>query len=334
VSADLLGSQLTQMVFEHSRSANVLLHIGYHKTGSTFLQRQVFDAGDLGFVRLSGERRLINQHLIATNSFHEVPAEIVGQIRDEAAAAASAGRILVVSHERLSGYPALGGYDSRLIADRLHGMVPGARVLIVIREQKSFIRSMYSQYVTDGGDQSLSRFLNPPEPHLNRVPGWDFAFLAYHRLIGYYRDLFGAERVVVLPFELLTREPQRFVAGILRFCGRGPENAPPPSATVLNPKRPLTLQFFARLLNRHLVRSQLSNSGFLPHPTSRAALARLAPLVGALSPGFVERALDCRMRRAIDAAVGDRYAESNRLTRALTGLDLAAYGYDCGGPSD
>ena len=125
----------------------------------------------------------------------------------------------------MSGYPASGGYDSQLIADRLHRMVPRARVLIVIREQKSFLRSMYSQYVTDGGDLPLSRFLNPPEPHLNRVPGWDFDFLAYHRLIGYYRKLFGPERVLVLPFELLTREPRRFITDILRFCGRRPQTS-------------------------------------------------------------------------------------------------------------
>ena len=34
------------MVLEQSRSANILLHIGYHKTGSTFLQRKLFDSGE------------------------------------------------------------------------------------------------------------------------------------------------------------------------------------------------------------------------------------------------------------------------------------------------
>jgi hypothetical protein len=193
---------------------------------------------------------------------------------------------------------------------------------------------MYSQYVTDGGDLSLSRFLSPPEPQLNRVPGWDFDFLAYDRLIRHYRDRFGAERVLVLPFELLTREPQRFAADIVRFCGHQPEQPAALATGVVNRKRPVTLQFVARLINRHLVRSQLSNHGFLPQPTVRAALARLAPVFERLSPGIVERALDRRMRRAIDAAVGDRYAESNRETAALTGLDLAAFGYDCGVVAD
>jgi hypothetical protein len=103
---------------------------------------------------------------------------------------------------------------------------------------------------------------------------------------------------------------------------------------VVNPKRRLTLQFVTRLINRHLVRSELSNHGFLPQPWTRAALARLAPVFNLLSPGFAERALDRRMHRVIEAAVGDRYAESNRQTAALIGIDLAAIGYPCGVASD
>jgi hypothetical protein len=40
------------------------------------------------------------------------------------------------------------------------------------------------------------------------------------------------------------------------------------------------------------------------------------------------------MRRTIAAAVGERYAESNRETATLTGLDLSLYGYDCGVVAD
>ncbi len=319
---------------ERDPSEHILLHIGYHKTGSSFLQRTLFDDGDRGFVRLGGERKLINRHLIATNSFHEAPTEIVEKIAGEAVAAAAGGKILVVSHERLSGYPASGGYDSRLIADRLQGSFPRARVLIVIREQKSFLRSMYSQYVTDGGDLSLQRFLNPPEPHLSRVPGWDFDFLAYDRLIRHYREVFSPERVLVLPFELLTREPDRFVGDIIGFCGHQPDPPAPESSGVVNPKRPLTLQFVTRMINRYLVRSQLSNRGFVPQPAARAALGRMAPVFNLLSPRFLDRILDRRIRHTIEIAAADRYAESNRMTAALIGHDLSLYGYDCGVTSD
>ena len=45
---------------------------------------------------------------------------------------------------------------------------------------------------------------------------------------------------------------------------------------------------------------------------------------------FAERlaaGADARLRRVVEAIVGDRYAESNRATAELTGLDLASYGW-------
>jgi hypothetical protein len=37
--------------------------------------------------------------------------------------------------------------------------------------------------------------------------------------------------------------------------------------------------------------------------------------------------VDAKLRRVVDAIVGDRYVESNRATAELTGLDLASYGW-------
>ena len=52
-------------------------------------------------------------------------------------------KVPVISHERLSGYPHSGGHDSKEIAHRLAAVFPNAKVVIVIREQKSMILSNY-----------------------------------------------------------------------------------------------------------------------------------------------------------------------------------------------
>ena len=62
----------------------------------------------------------------------------------------------MVSFPRLSGHPYSGGYDSRMIADRVAEVFPEARILIVIREQRSMIVSTYKQYVNAGGEARLS----------------------------------------------------------------------------------------------------------------------------------------------------------------------------------
>jgi hypothetical protein len=61
------------------------------------------------------------------------------------------GLIPMVSSERLSGNPHSGGYDSAVLAERLHQVFPGARVLVMIREQRSMILSSWAQYVRVGG---------------------------------------------------------------------------------------------------------------------------------------------------------------------------------------
>jgi hypothetical protein len=78
-----------------------------------------------------------------------------------------------------------------------------------------------------------------------------------------------------------------------------------------------------RRVNKLGVRSEVNPSPLM----SPAAFGRLPrPLVRrVLKPysGWADEAL--RARAA--AAIGDRYAESNRRTAELTGLDLAAYGW-------
>jgi hypothetical protein len=126
----------------------------------------------------------------------------------------------VVDFERLSGHPFSGGYDSREIADRLAAVFPDGLVLVVIREQRSMIASTYKQYVRQGGASSLRRFLEPLVSQGLQVPQFDFRFFEYHRLLAYYRGLFGADRVLVLTYEQFRDDPSAFVAEIGRFAGR------------------------------------------------------------------------------------------------------------------
>ncbi|MFO1129224.1 MAG: hypothetical protein U1E66_12420 [Rhodospirillales bacterium] len=308
---------------------NILFHIGYHKTASTFIQSKLFQSEPHGFVRLSERFRLINKHFIASNSFHRLSAEIVSRIGDEAAAAAAENKTLVVSHERLSGYPASGGFDSRLVADRIRSAFPAARVLIVIREQKSFIRSMYSQYITDGGDLSLLGFLYPPEPHMCRVPWWSFDYAMYDRLISYYQTLFGQDHVCVLPFEMFHRSLSQFIDTIIAFSGRDPSTMPSIPADVVNLRRPLLMQTATRLANRFVFRSQLSPHGLVEARRGKSPVEMLRPLFDPLADSFIERRMERRLKTQVEEAVGQRYAESNRITSDLIGIDLATFGYPC-----
>src|SRR5438094_721969 len=96
-----------------------LIHIGYHKTGSTWLQEQVFCDERFGFVSTDGPLP-IDEAFVALNPFtfsaEQARALFSGLLRS----AADKALVPVISHERLSGDVGTGGVDSRMIADRLH----------------------------------------------------------------------------------------------------------------------------------------------------------------------------------------------------------------------
>ena len=309
-----------------------LLHIGYHKTGTNWLQDEVFGNPETGY-RWLGKRPLSHPvHRLVRDRPFEFDADAVReQFAPLVRKAEDAGLVPVVSFPRLSGHAFSGGYDSQELADRLHGVFPDARVLIVIREQRSMIVSAYKQYVPAGGVSTIEAFLSP-DPESRRIPRFDFGHFAYDRLIRYYHSLFGSEAVHVLPYEQFVRDGRAFVAGIGEAGGRpipddvldrlpyGKRSNSAQSAYAVELSRPLNL--FGR-------RSDLN-----PEPIFRSKLLfSLARQVRRLDPARVpflrERAAESEaaLRRIVEERVGDRYVESNRATAELTGLDLASYGW-------
>jgi hypothetical protein len=92
-----------------------LIHIGYHKTGSTWLQRRISSDTALGFAQVS-PRTKIDRAFIILNPFTFEPADIVERFAD-VLSQAEHGAVPVISHERLSGKQ--GTQDAQPIADRL-----------------------------------------------------------------------------------------------------------------------------------------------------------------------------------------------------------------------
>ncbi len=195
-----------------SNRAPLLIHLGFHKTGSTWLYEEIFQSSERGFSVPVGEpRHRLVQRLVVPDPLFYDPVATANNYAPHLNAAKEKSLSLVLSHERLSGYPSSGGRDRQMIAERLRQTFPEARVLIVLREQRALIRSMYSQHITDGGVESIGRYLKTPEPGLGRKPSFSLCLYEFDRLIEHYRQLFGPDRVLVLPFEMLGRRPQDFV---------------------------------------------------------------------------------------------------------------------------
>ena len=306
-----------------------LIHIGFHKTGSSLLQRQVFASREAGFFQPNNKAELIHRAFILRDPGQSCEPGALAELYRAHTTALSQDQVMVLSHERLSGYPASGGYDQFDIANRLAEGFPEAKVLIVIREQSSAMLSMYLQTISDGSALSLKEFLDPPEAHIRRQPLFRKSFYAYDALIAHYQALFGEHKVKVLPYEWLRIQPGQFASELMKFSGAKPRPDLDVNQLVdspLNPSLPVAFQMIRRQSNK-LLRSQLSNSGpiMIPATSVQAAVKKIRPALAPLS--IFDAPLKRRFQKFIAPHTDGVYGDSNSKVEALTGLDLGSLGY-------
>jgi hypothetical protein len=299
-----------------------VVHVGYHKSGTTWLQEQLFRHEARGFAWLSLSSKRTD--FVWADDFEFDPAVYRAQLAPGLARAAERGLVPIVSSERLSGNPHSGGYDSRTLADRLHAVLPDARILIVIREQRSMILSSYAQYVRAGGACSLRDYLRGPRDH--RMPWFRLAHFRYDGLIRHYQDRFGSERVLVEAYERFRDDPAAYVKRVCEFCGVA-SDAPLPFGRALNPALGPVALSLQRRLNPFVVRDSLNGNSPLAIPGLRGPTRALLRALDRITPAAWNDGLRARWRRVVAEAAAGQFEESNRRTAQLSGLDLPALGY-------
>lgn len=312
--------------------ARILLHVGYHKTGHQWLRDALFEDPATGYGLISKESTPVRR-LVRDRPLDFDPSALRGEFEPLVKKVEGKGLVPVLCWGRLAGQAFSAGYDSKEIADRLRAVFPGARILIVVREQRSMIVSTYKQYVLTGGVCTLDHFLHPATERGLRVPGFDFRYFEYHRLIDHYHSLFGRDAVLVVPFEELVRDRGAFVSTVAEFGGR-PVNGEALERVLekkaSNRARSALELPARRRVNRFGPRTELNPAPLFESQRIFALGGRMPKQRHLLSSprtrAVTERA-EQRLRRKVAKIVGDRYVESNRATAELTGVDLASYGW-------
>jgi len=307
----------------------VLVHIGYHRTGTTWLQTSLFRDESAGFRAPHDKATDILPALIAPHALDFDAAACQARLYPLLLEAQGSGLVPVVSSERLVGSPHFGGRDSKELADRVKAVFPSARVLVGIREQREVILSNYKSYVNAGGASTVADYLQPPVKG-GGVPRFDLAHFEYDRLVGYYQRLFGAERVIVSPLEEMVRDQTATIRRITRLCSTGGHEMPASSATAgkRNAGLPGVAVPVKRLLNPIFARDRLNPSPLVPLTDGDARLRRFSRKVASRAPERWSRAIDGRLMDQVVAIVGDRYQASNARLREMTGVPLERFGYE------
>lgn len=303
-----------------------LIHLGYHKTATTWLQNAVFSDETLGFISPWGRQAGIAvDEFVLANPFRFDAVQARSRFEEGLAEAGKRELVPVLSNEALCGQPVSGGRFAygKFVVERLRETFPDGKILIVVREQRAALLSHYREYIANGFYGDLARFIGGPELPPGFAPDCPLDHFEYDALVGHTQSLFGPQSVLVLPFEMLKGERESFLAELYRFVGR-PVHPVPDRAPERVGVKGLGLAF-KQACNR--VNFGKSDWARPRQPLASRAVSKASRWIERLAPDAWQDAHEERLRHYIEAQIGTRYARSNAHLEQLSGLGLGQYGY-------
>ena len=182
-----------------------LIHIGYQKAGSTFLQ---------AWFEQHPELRYVPGGLGGFHNIYEVcrPAETTHKYfvtSSEAICAPNkdAGGVCTDWGHEDQSRPEPIKQNQKQVCGVLTTLYPGSTILIITRGFKGIVMSGYSQYIRSGGILHLEDMYKQLGHYvLDAYHYYDFDYL-----IGLYARAFGEENLIILPYELLRDDQSTFL---------------------------------------------------------------------------------------------------------------------------
>lgn len=311
----------------------ITIHVGLHKTATTFLQERLFPA-------------LPGVHFV--HPLH-VPREDDGPVErfvldcffrngacvDMDHHAAEINRWLgtveephvLISSEAIVGWPTENHGNLRVNADLLGEMFPDARICLVTRRQDKWVDSAIAQAFRSGLTTTPERFLNYRDGAFGRCniglyhgPNVDARDLDWDAFDRYYRRVFGPDAVLTLPFEQFVSDAPGFLDRFFAFFEIEPCDLPETSEHINT-----------RWSTRGVAVAKVVNQ--IPMPMKRYIRAKLgkrwhpsevmARTVDQWLPSRKKTFLSPELAEAVLAV----HASSNRALATRTGQDLSAFGY-------
>lgn len=187
---------------------DIILHIGYHKTGTTFLQKNVFSGNpEIFYLGRSWISNKLDAFFFDFNFLKDSEfdkdvmikrfAEIVNYVIKEQNIDMSQKKIMLISHESLHSGSDYFGLRTKEQAYRLKQVFPKAKIIIGIRNQIKMIESNYTNYIHHGGKLTFNYFFHHSDFYNLGLK----EKLKYDGLIDLYFEYFKKERVHILIFE-------------------------------------------------------------------------------------------------------------------------------------
>ena len=183
-----------------------LIHVGYPKAGSTFLQEWFERHPELRYAPagLGGFQDVYALSQVSGRSYRYYVTSFEGL----SSPYTDSGGLSFEEGGKRGGLPDRIKDAQAEVCGVLKALYPGSRVLIVTRGFRDIALSGYSRYVSAGGVLHLVEMCRYFADRLGEDvhDQYDFDYL-----VRLYAGAFGRENVIVLPYELLRDDQPRFV---------------------------------------------------------------------------------------------------------------------------
>ncbi|WMN10916.1 hypothetical protein QYS49_36500 [Marivirga salinae] len=190
---------------------NIIYHIGFPKTGTTYLQNRIFPLLNLEYFNLEQSASIFSNLIFADDLEFQQPDLKIQN-----------GNNYLFSHEGLINPLFIyGGINKSKIAKRLYNLSEDnngtSKVIISIRKQEDLIRSLYCQYLNQGGTFNFDQFIFSNKGSQN-LTLFNPDYLNYYNIVKCYQDIFGSENVMVLLQEKFIDNEEDLLKSISDFC--------------------------------------------------------------------------------------------------------------------
>ncbi|HEX5116910.1 MAG TPA: sulfotransferase [Pseudonocardiaceae bacterium] len=338
---------------------DVILHVGIHRTGTTFLQKHYFPFLEgVHFVHQevysdppADSTTGLLKRIVDTNPlFLDLAAEQEALERSLAPAEQST---VVISMEQWFGSLWYGFYNNLDNSQKFKYLFPEARIILTIRRQDMLLESLYRQILRGYAYPTVDTFLNLADGRFLELDQGHRSFpsvsprtLDFYPYFRNYSSLFGEENVLVLPFERMIQDPDGFFETLCGFIGTEPYR--PDMTQRVHESYSLLSSRIALALNKFVRvdwRGPVGLPRFLPHRPLSNYLARqpggsrfhhvLEEINERMSLSYLLTNVVDRHARAKGNLIDDRtrqlvmdlHRDSNRALDADLGLGLGQYGY-------
>tara|TARA_Y100000294_G_scaffold161308_1_gene165619 strand:- start:1681 stop:2607 length:927 start_codon:yes stop_codon:yes gene_type:complete len=303
------------------------IHIGYHKTGSTFLQKQW----------LPNQPKILMLDEILGNQYHKFNSDFIWshdldfesstfrqRIEDSFTSNNKFNKnkkIVGWSDESLSG-DAFSGRDSKKLAERILSTFGKTKIIICIRSQQSIVNSLYYHYIKKGGSYSPRKFIYSK----HSIGKGLFHKLQYDKLIEYYFKVFGRENTFVYLYEYFKGDSYSCLKKISQFIDFIPGQYN--DKKILNVSMSKYAVSLIRILNR--IGENPIDSGVPYHRfMSKTTLKSIFRFIYSLDLKFQYSSLNnkCYFDDETLMYINKQFNNSNRRLQKLLNQDLSEYGY-------